>query len=279
MAKGRITYEEVAIAADTLVAENRNPTIISIRERMGNTGSSTTILKHMQTWRDSNPIVTATSAILPDSVTVPLATAIEQAKAQGRAESGELLLQARVEIEELAVYRGTVETLAEQVSDLTAEKEMLLAKSEEQVKEITELTQLNQREQYSAEQARIETASTRIEIKMLAQKLEEISAESERLRALVETHLQARQQAEKDSAVHAARLDELRINATKSETRLEQVEQKYQQAMNELKELQDEYHAVQAKRIRPSVGWRRSVGSCQSRRRKITALIVESDPR
>lgn len=55
MARAGITYSEVARAASRLQADSRNPTVDNVRDQIG-TGSRSTIMLHLRTWRDSNQI-------------------------------------------------------------------------------------------------------------------------------------------------------------------------------------------------------------------------------
>ncbi|MBN8490155.1 MAG: DNA-binding protein [Burkholderiales bacterium] len=67
MTKSIATAESVQAAADQLHAEGREPTIDAIRERIGG-GSETTVLRHLQRWRET-PRASIAAPPLPSSVT------------------------------------------------------------------------------------------------------------------------------------------------------------------------------------------------------------------
>jgi len=48
-----ITQDDVFTAADSLEASGTNPSVLTVRAHLGNTGSSTTILKHLREWKDA----------------------------------------------------------------------------------------------------------------------------------------------------------------------------------------------------------------------------------
>jgi len=51
MARPGLLFEEVAAAANKIVDEGHKPTIQRIREYLGNRGSTTTISRHLKTWK------------------------------------------------------------------------------------------------------------------------------------------------------------------------------------------------------------------------------------
>lgn len=51
MARGGVGYYEVADACDTMVAQGTLPTVDRVRQAVGDTGSRTTISKHLREWR------------------------------------------------------------------------------------------------------------------------------------------------------------------------------------------------------------------------------------
>jgi len=56
-----ITQEDVFTAADSLEASGTNPSVLTVRAHLGNTGSSTTILKYLREWKEAK--ATGTGAI------------------------------------------------------------------------------------------------------------------------------------------------------------------------------------------------------------------------
>lgn len=132
MAREGITFEQVAAAADALVGEGQQPTIRAIRERLG-TGSPNTVHKHLTAWREARPVAAAAAPELPQALTAAIAAEIERAAAQARAEIEGRLVQAQGEAAELATAGEVIEAerdaLAEQVAELTRERDTLAGKA------------------------------------------------------------------------------------------------------------------------------------------------------
>jgi hypothetical protein len=54
--KAKATRKNIRSAADSFLARGIEPTCEQIREALGNVGSKTTIVSHMQEWRAENGI-------------------------------------------------------------------------------------------------------------------------------------------------------------------------------------------------------------------------------
>jgi len=141
MARQGITFEQVAAAADALVGAGQQPTIRAVRERLG-TGSPNTIHKHLTAWRQARPVAAAAHE-LPQALTAAIAAEIERAALQARAEIDGRLAQAQGEAAELAAAGEAIEAerdaLAEQVAELTRERDTLAGKAEQQAAELEHL--------------------------------------------------------------------------------------------------------------------------------------------
>ena len=135
MARQGITFEQVAAVADALAGEGQQPTIRAVRERLGDTGSPNTIHKHLAAWREARPVAAAAAPELPQALTAAIAAEIERAAAQARAEIEGRLVQAQGEAAELAAAGEVIEAerdaLAEQVAELTRERDTLAGKAEQ----------------------------------------------------------------------------------------------------------------------------------------------------
>lgn len=210
MAREGITFEQVAAAADALVGEGQQPTIRAIRERLG-TGSPNTVHKHLTAWREARPVAAAAAPELPQALTAAIAAEIERAAAQARAEIEGRLVQAQGEAAELAAAGEVIEAerdgLAEQVAELTRERDTLAGKAEQQAADLADQAQRIEREQQAAESARVELATARLKIEAQAERQTEQAAEIERLRAALEVSQQARTAAEQQAAVLGAKLE------------------------------------------------------------------------
>ncbi len=210
MAREGITFEQVAAAADALVGEGQQPTIRAIRERLG-TGSPNTVHKHLTAWREARPVAAAAAPELPQALTAAIAAEIERAAAQARAEIEGRLVQAQGEAVELAAAGEVIEAerdaLAEQVAELTRERDTLAGKAEQQAADLADQAQRIEREQQAAESARVELATARLKIEAQAERQTEQAAEIERLRAALADAQQGRTAAEQQAAVLAAKLE------------------------------------------------------------------------
>jgi chromosome segregation ATPase len=210
MAREGITFEQVAAAADALVGEGQQPTIRAIRERLG-TGSPNTVHKHLTAWREARPVAAAAAPELPQSLTAAIAAEIERAAAQARGEIEGRLVQAQAEAADLAaageVLEAERDALAEQVAELTRERDTLAGKAEQQVADLADQAQRIEREQQAAESARVELATARLKIEAQAERQTEQAAEIERLRAALADAQQGRTAAEQQAAVLGAKLE------------------------------------------------------------------------
>ena len=101
MARPGITLEQVAAAAESILAAGARPTIDSIRAALG-TGSPNTVLRHLNTWRAARPAVQVAAVELPASLLAGISNEIARAAAAARSESQSDLAEARGERDELA---------------------------------------------------------------------------------------------------------------------------------------------------------------------------------
>jgi colicin import membrane protein len=210
MAREGVTFEQVAAAADALVGDGQQPTIRAVRERLG-TGSPNTVHRHLAAWREARPVVAASAPELPHTLTAAIADEIERAAARARAEIEDRLVQSQVEAAELATAGELLELerddLAEQVAELTRERDILAGKAEQQAADLADQAQRIEREQQAAEAARVEVATSRLKIEAQAERVNELTAELDRLRAALAEAQQGRTVAEQQAAVLSARLD------------------------------------------------------------------------
>lgn len=210
MAREGITFAQVAAAADALVGDGQQPTIRAVRERLG-TGSPNTVHRHLTAWREARPVAAAMAPELPQTLTAAIAAEIERAAAQARAEIEGRLVQAQDEAAELAGAGEAIEAdrdaLAQQVVELTGERDTLSGKAGQQAADLAEQAQRIEREQQAAESARVELATARLKIEAQGERQREQAAEIERLRAALETSEQGRIASEQQAAVLAAKLE------------------------------------------------------------------------
>lgn len=237
MARTGISYEQVSAAADAIIGEGGNPTIIAVRERIG-TGSPNTVHKHLTAWRAARPQATVTAVELPANLVASIASEIERSSAQARSEVETRLVQAQAEAADLAAAADTFEeerdSLAEQVTQLSSDRDRQAATAAERALEVSRLNDELGRERNSAEQARIEVAQVRNKLESNAEKLTEQTALIEQLRAQIDEQTKGRNEAEKNAAVLAAQLEGMTLRATSAESNVSELKAQVRQCQESL---------------------------------------------
>ena len=125
MTRSGITYEQVTAAAAALKAEGVYPSIAKVRARLGDTGSETTLSKHLLAWRQGQEAEQAVEPIpCPPTVTTAL-QAVSKAVTDALTVKGEAV---RRELdEENAEIRAEAENLLGKNAELEAGGERLKA--------------------------------------------------------------------------------------------------------------------------------------------------------
>lgn len=142
MAREGVSYEQVAAAADAMVASGQNPTIRKVREQF-ESGSPNTVHKHLKRWRAERPAMPAAAIALPDALVRAIKSEIEQAATRARAEIEDQLVSARTEADELSAAGERLEAeregLIDQITALTTERDTLAGRADEQRAELDRL--------------------------------------------------------------------------------------------------------------------------------------------
>lgn len=236
MAREGVSYEQVRAAAESLIAEGREPSIRAVRERLRGTGSPNTIHRHLTKWREARPEVPVASTDLPQSIIREINGEIQRAAAAARAEVEAQLAQAQTEAADLAaageVMEAERDSLLEQLAALTSERDVLAGKAAEQAAEIERLGQEVERERRAAEEARIEVAKTRLQLDARAGQFEEQRQAIERHTQDLQQERQARTAAERDLAATVAAREGLA-------ERLAELQVREQTALREVGELRN----------------------------------------
>ena len=113
MARTGITYEEVEIQADTLIARGENPTLEKIRRGLGDTGSNSTISRYLNEWRAHR----ATSHLyeiptaIPDPVNKAVNLVWHELQEGSEAEIAKTKEQARLAIEAIKAEKEALELI------------------------------------------------------------------------------------------------------------------------------------------------------------------------
>lgn len=249
MAREGITFEQVAQVADALVGAGQQPTIRAVREKLGDTGSPNTIHKLLAKWRDARPVAIASAPELPQALLTALATEIQRATSQARAEVQAALVAEQADSKRLAEdgERKDIELaeLQEQIAALTTERDTLAGKTAQQAADLADAQQRIEREQQAAEAARVELAKAQLKIDAQAETLTHQAAEVERLRADMASEVKGRVAAEQQAAVLTAKLESMTERTGKAETRVDTLEKQLHQVSQELNQARVQAQAQQ----------------------------------
>lgn len=222
MAREGISYNEVAAAADKLVGEGKAPTIKAVREHLG-TGSPNTIHRHLASWREAQPAQQSAAYELPADLVNAFGKELARGAAAAKANVEGDLVNAQAEAADLAAAGERLEIerdeLAEQLAQVTSERDGFQATALERATEIERLAVDLKRESEAGEAARVEVAKAQLKAEANGERLNEQSAEIQRLRDALETAQAARQEAEKNGAVMSAQLEAAKDRIAIAETR------------------------------------------------------------
>ncbi|MDP9524541.1 DNA-binding protein, partial [Pseudomonas putida] len=202
--------------------EGKSPTIKAVRELLG-TGSPNTIHRHLATWREAQPAQQSAAYELPADLVNAFGKELARGAAAARAHVEGDLVNAQAEAADLAAAGERLEIerdeLAEQLAQVTSERDGLQATAQERATEIERLVVDLKRESESGEAARVEVAKAQLKAEANGERLSEQAAEIERLRASLETARKGRQEAEKNEAVLTAQFAASETRATTAEIR------------------------------------------------------------
>lgn len=115
MARTGISYDEVKLAIDEMLAEGLNPTIAGLREKLG-TGSFTTISEHLKRWRGERQEkpVAATGTPTPETLSGMMQSLWQQAREEAN--------------KELQQYKDKID---EEIKAALNEKDLAISQAEE----------------------------------------------------------------------------------------------------------------------------------------------------
>lgn len=217
MARIGIAYEVVAAAADALLAEGRKTTLAAVRERIGS-GSMNTIHRHSTIWQGRQKPV-------PRKLSEPNTRLLSALEAERDA-------------------------LAEQLLQITTERDTLAGKSAGQSAEIERLlTQDAERERDDAAVVRRMLAQAELRLEAVPRLEEELV----QLRAQLAAEQTARTEADKMAAVAEARRAAAEAAQAQAEARLASAEQREGRVRVELAEAQAAHQSTR-ERLTEAVG-------------------------
>lgn len=171
--RDRVTYERVADTASKLQEQGITPIIRNIREAIG--GSPNTILKHLTAWREAN--TKRFSPELSANIVKMLTAEISKIAADACTGAELLAMQYKKESIQLAATGEALEIenkdLLRKITELTAERERLVGRTEEQEITIQKLSRKLDSEIRIYEQLRVTTQSLKAEITLMREKMTE----------------------------------------------------------------------------------------------------------
>jgi colicin import membrane protein len=215
--EAKITYEQVAAAADAMKVAGSKPTSRSIRERLGNTGSMGTINKLLQDWRAGQERQIANALALPATLQRAILEFMDQELSSAKASLEAELAEQQQEAFDLATENERQAFDIEDKNDTAAALQANLATLQGRIVQMeTDLATARNdafREREAAEAARIDLAKALLRLEAMPR----LEADLATLRAELGTERQGRVAAEQQAAVLDAKLEAASERAVKAE--------------------------------------------------------------
>ncbi len=184
MARAGILYSHVATAAAQLAAAGKNPTVDTVREAMGGTGSKSTIAPMLKQWKAQHEgEVAAAGAGLPADLLEAVRGVYERVQESAKSQVEQLRAEHQLAVQGAA---NAMNLLREDVRQLAAEREALKT-------ELTSVKLTLAREQTAMQKDAVAIAALESEREGQAQRLADRAAE---VRELSDQLAQARHQFE-----------------------------------------------------------------------------------
>lgn len=219
-----ITYEQIAAIADAMKTEGVKPTSRAVRERLGNTGSMGTINKLLGRWKSGQERQISAALVLPpalqrvllefmDTELTAARTTLEADLAEQQQEAADLATENERQVIENDAQADTIELLRAEVSTHQGragqlESDLVVSRDEAA------------RERSGAELARTELAKAQLRLEAMPR----LEADLVAVRAVLDTERTARQVAEQNAAVLAAKLEAAERRATEADARTTKAE-------------------------------------------------------
>ncbi|MBK1725107.1 DNA-binding protein [Thiocystis violacea] len=211
MARGGITQTEVKKAREALIARGLHPSIDAVRIELGNTGSKTTIHRHLQTLEEREGRRLDDEAVLSEGLRESVASLARQL----RAEAQTIVADAQTR------HLAEQEALRTTLRDLERERDAALGQVESLQAELKQTRTGLAETQAALTAAQIETKTLETEKAGLGQRLAE---RSEHVESLEQKHRQARdalehyrqlskEQRDQDHRNHEAQVQQLQSEA------------------------------------------------------------------
>jgi colicin import membrane protein len=215
--EAKITYEQVANAADAMCTANLRPSSRTVRERLGNTGSMGTINRLLQEWKASHERHIAQPLTLPPVLQRAILDFMAQELSTAKAQLESALSEQRQEMMDLAIENerqgADIEDRSNAEVELRAELATLQGRIPQTESELAHARRETMSEREEAAKARIDLAKALLRLEAMPRLETDLAA----LRAELKTERQERTTATQQAAVLEAKLDAARERATRAE--------------------------------------------------------------
>jgi DNA repair exonuclease SbcCD ATPase subunit len=215
--EAKITYEQVAAAADAMCAANLRPSSRTVRERLGNTGSMGTINRLLQEWKASQERHIAQPLTLPPVLQRTILDFMAQELATAKAQLESSLAEQRQEMTDLAIESERQAADLEERSNaevaLRAELATLQGRIAQTEDELAHARHETVREREETAKARIDLAKALLRLEAMPR----LEADLKALRDELKTERQERTAATQQAAVLEAKLEAARERAVQAE--------------------------------------------------------------
>lgn len=215
--EAKITYEQVAAAADAMCAANIRPSSRSVRERLGNTGSMGTINRLLQDWKATQERHVAQPLTLPPVLQRAILDFMAQELATAKTQLESTLTEQRQEMTDLVIENerqgADIEERINAEIAMRAELATLQGRIAQTEGELANARRETLHEREDAAHTRIDLAKALLRLEAMPR----LEADLETLRAELKAERQERTKATQQAAVLEAKLDAARERAVQAE--------------------------------------------------------------
>jgi DNA repair exonuclease SbcCD ATPase subunit len=214
MARGGITQTEVKKARDALIARGAHPSIDAVRIELGNTGSKTTIHRHLQALEAQEGRRLDDEALLSEGLRETVASVAHQLRAEARAVVETAETRHRAERE---VLQGRIGELERERGQAVSEAEALRAELERTHGTLAETQQTLTQAQLRAQALETETAGLEQRLKERAEHVASLEQKHRQARDALEHYRQlAKEQRNQDQRNHEAQVQQLQAEGRRT---------------------------------------------------------------
>jgi colicin import membrane protein len=215
--EAKITYEQVAAAADAMCAANLRPSSRTVRERLGNTGSMGTINRLLQEWKATQERHVMQPLTLPPVLQRAILDFMAQELAQSKGQLESSLAEQRDEMAELAIENerqgADIEERINSEVTLRAELATLQGRIAQTESELSNARRETVAEREEAAKARVDLAKALLRLEAMPR----LEADLAALRDELKSERQDGTAATQLAAVLEAKLEAARERAAQAE--------------------------------------------------------------